>query len=874
MKKVLYLTVGCVLALSSCTKFDFDENRSALAKENAENIFGIIDPNQDWSSINSGSVTVTADAPLKNIAKVQILTESPFLNSEAKILAEEEVTKGQTVTLNYDAPKINERLIVACVDNNGNYYIKGFNVGEGQVSFKSTNATRAAGFTRASSELPDFSRIELKFSDSFLSFNANRALSDDEKYSNWKGKNWEKDRLWCATSSETSSGGWTIANSTIYRDATAFSDEDKATLQDIFNASLYRDDPKGINKRRNNLALIREGNAVKFFSNHLVSNGKAAITLSPVQLASTEAYLCDIYYYYYKVENVPSGTSEMDYIKSLPKFKAIDLNDERLAFKANTGISEKSRDESFLRLHEYLLPFYGDANEFDPVTPALSHYGYTTDGKFYRIHNFSENKDHFITNADKEHTLKDAYTENVEEQLWQIFTNSDEGKVMFYNVGGKKFLWCNNGRPEIKDINEKSLDKYTFYIADGDKNPTDSRTKVYIFTYNKANCLKSDANVKLGMGGSTKNQYREWTFEEYTASSAAAITDFELPTQYYPASIDPTHATASAIIPDGYRIGFMIRKDNGTKTGGLSNEKYGCLYGCGELNTEINTFGQFKSAVELYGMELNDPRMATFTANGKTYLCFEEGSDTQYSDVILEIGGVTTTQVKKALAEESDNANQQSVIEDSNNEGESGIYMFDDIEDGNPKAEAYTMCFEDRPETADFDLNDVVLRCVRIDKTHIQVSIIATGALDRVEVNGIPGTCTTETNLNGLEVHEAFGLGNAEGEDRFINTQPSRQKNLTGADATYEVDESVSISNFMNQIYIQNMSQGGNIIRAPKKGEYPCAIIVPGDFNYPSEKSSIIDTYTLFGQWAKNANQYQEWILHFNSNTYTNPYNQ
>ena len=878
MKKVLYLTVGCALAFASCTEFDFDANRDELIKENAENIFGMIDPKQDWSNVTSGTITVTADASLKNIAKVQILTESPFLNDQARILAEVDATKGEVVTLNYDAPKTNSRLIAACVDNNGNYYVKGFNVGDGTISFKNASATRAGGSTRASSELPDLSTIELKYSDSFLSYNANRALSNDAKFSIWKGKNWEKDRLWWPTGPENSNG-WTISNSTIFREATAFSDDDKATLQDIFNASLYRDDPKGINKRRNNLALIREGNAVKFFSNHLVSNGKAPLTLSPVQLASTEAYWCDIYYYYYKTEDIPAGTSEADYIKSLPKFKAIDLNDERLAFKENTGILEDKRDESFLRLHEYLLPYYGEASEFEATSTAimLSKFGYTTDGKFYRIHNFSEGRDHFITNADKENTLKDAYTENVEEQLWQIFTNSDEGKVIFYNVGGKKFLWCNNGRPEIKDINEKSLEKYTFYIADGDKNPTDSRTKVYIFTYNKANCLKSDANVKLGMGGSTKNQYREWTFDEYTASSAVAITDFELPTQYFPASVNynPTHATASAIIPNGYRIGFMIRKDNGNKTENMGNDKRGCLYGCGELNKEINTFGQFKSSVELYGMELNDPRMATFTANGKTYLCFEEGADTQYSDVIIEIGGVSTTQVRKAIADEPDDSNKETIIDDDNNEGESGVYMFDDIEEisGMP----YTMCFEDRPQDADYDMNDVVLRCIRYQgnahPNRVYMSLIATGAFDRVVIKGIEGTLVGGAELNDKEVHELFGVADETGNGRYVNTLVDQAAPIAYPMAIYDIDPSLSIPQFLSKIYIENKTTGWKI-SVPKKGEAPYVLIIPGDFNYPRESQSIVNTYTNFRTWANKASQYGDWLDWFDENKiFTNPNN-
>lgn len=872
MNKFSYFAILGTLTLVSCSDFDLDGQMSQVTKENAENLFGLIDPNQDWSNVSSGTVSVTANASLNNIAKVQILTESPFFNDQAKVLAEADATKGQTVTLNYDAPRANTRLIAACVDNKGNYYIKGFNIGEEKVSFKSTAArTRAAGATRASSEIPDLSAVKLDFDESFLSYNALRTLKN---YNSWKGKNWDNDRLWWSTGSG-SSNGWTIANSTIYRSATDFTDEERTTLRDIYNTSLFRDDPAGYNKRRDNLALLRQGNAVKFFSNHLVSNGKAPLTLCPIQLASTDAYMCDIYYYYFKTDDIPAGTSEADYIKTLPKFKAIDLNFDREAFRAKTGINIDKRDENFLRLYEYLLPYYGDASEFTKQASTLATYGYTTDGKFYRIHNFSENRDHYVTNADKEHTLYDAYTENVEEQLWQIFTNSDEGRVMFYNVGGKKFLWCNNGRPEVKDITDKSLEKYTFYIADSDKNPTASRTKVYIFTFNKANCLKSDANVKLGMGGNTKNQYREWTFEEYNYPSATAISDFELPEEYFPVTrITPPSKVASAIIPNGYRVGFMIRKDKGDKTKEIGNSKFGCSYGCGELNTELNTYGEFKNAVNNYTMKVNDPRMATFTANGKTYLCFEEGSDTQYSDVILEIGGVTTTQVKKAIAEESDVANQENIIDDEEGEGESGIYMFDDVDEENYTNIPFTMCFEDRPYEADYDMNDVVLRCVRMSKDLLQLSLIATGASDRVEIHGVPGEYSGGgTDLNDKEVHELFGVGDAEGEDRYINTKANQQNKITGIAGTYKVPESMTIPQFLSQIYITNMTKGGDI-RVPKKGEAPYALIIPGDFNYPNEGVSINNAYEKFRNWANNASQYNEWLYwSVDEKTHENPSN-
>ena len=70
MKKLFILTILGSLALSSCSDLDLDGAQAQQIKENAEELFGIIDPNQDWSNVSSGTVSVTADASLKNIAKV------------------------------------------------------------------------------------------------------------------------------------------------------------------------------------------------------------------------------------------------------------------------------------------------------------------------------------------------------------------------------------------------------------------------------------------------------------------------------------------------------------------------------------------------------------------------------------------------------------------------------------------------------------------------------------------------------------------------------------------------------------------------------------------------------------------------------------
>jgi hypothetical protein len=292
----------------------------------------------------------------------------------------------------------------------------------------------------------------------------------------------------------------------------------------------------------------------------------------------------------------------------------------------------------------------------------------------------------------------------------------------------------------------------------------------------------------------------------------------------------------------------MIRKDGGAEAGDNNgkgySDKQGCLYGFGELNTEINTYGQFKNAVKsetnnYTGMDLNSPRMATFTANKKVYLCFEEGSDTQYSDVIVEIGSA----------------------------GETGVLMFDEVQE--VENMAYTMCFEDRPNIADYDMNDVVLRCVRKSSTKLELTIIATGAQDEVYLNGIEGNCTSEPDFNGKEVHSLLGVPAG----TFVNTEPSAEVK-TCVSAEYEVGEDVTIPQFLSKIYIVNYSQQGNEIHVPKKGEPPYALIVPDDFDYPAERVSIVNAYGAFSTWANNAYDYGKWLDSYDTTKlYTNPYN-
>ena len=155
-----------------------DKDPNEVTKEdiqaNVANIFGAIDPEQDWNMVTSGTINVTADANLPGITKVQILTESPFFNNDAKVLCEADAKSGETVTLAFEAPIANKRLIAACVNSEGVYHIQGFDIGQTSVNFSSRAATRAA--TRGDAGYPSPSGIKVEFKNSTPSFNAARTI--------------------------------------------------------------------------------------------------------------------------------------------------------------------------------------------------------------------------------------------------------------------------------------------------------------------------------------------------------------------------------------------------------------------------------------------------------------------------------------------------------------------------------------------------------------------------------------------------------------------------------------------------------------------------------------------------------------------------
>lgn len=655
MKKFYLSALTIAISLCSCMNHedaDINNQDDALIKANAVKLLGSIDPSQDWNSITQGSINITADADLKDIEKVQILTESPFLNKEVRVLNEAKVTNGQTISLSFDAPNIYDKLVAACISKSGVYYIQVFDVNQKSVNF--SNGSKARSNRAYANEVPTFTSIKLK---SYPSINAKRAQAGEFKignttYTQWNNSGWENERMWEPTDGQVFDKGWkmdTVSNKgIIFRDIDGFAEGEEENVKTIVNSFFYKygSDEYSVHGKKNNAKIIRESNMFVNFNNYLETDGQNPLTLIPIQAYNEEFKLDHIFYYYFKAEDAEAMSEDafVAYVKSLPKFKAIQIERVQSSDEAKAG--------AFFKRKEFLLPFYGD--------------GIPTEG-----------------------------------------------------------------------VNE-----------------------------------------------------------------------------------------ASAIFPAGYKVGFLNMKSDNNRS--INNAKHGCTYGDGRFNVEVNHIvGHYNSAIDKElggdtkeGMQWDDPRIAVYSANGKTYMCFEDGADCNFSDMIIEVGGTK---------------------------------LVDEIPE--PEVETYTMCFEDRLETADYDMNDVVLQAKRINETQIQLSLIALGANDKLMLQGV------DSKLSSQELHNFFGI-DPEQEKTFVNTQGSNY--FKPVSDTITVDKSITIKAFLSGLSVKNLTTG-KTISMPATGEPPYAVIVPLDFQYPLETVSIINAYDYFKNWAQNKTTSADWYLYPNN---------
>ena len=838
MKKLYFLAIS-VFALASCSHDlgDYDEREllyPTLTKEqidqNVEKVFGTtFSPNQDWTMTVNGSVKITADADFNDIVKVQVLSETPFLNGDAMVLNQANATNGETVELSFEAPKGSTKLIAACVNKAGEYFVKAFDINAQTVSFKSTGSRAFSRADEGSDLLPDRNTIKIQLNRSMPSYNARRTIEAakegaDANISAWRNSGWENERLWrpAKTSDKnnpaTTSNGW-IIDGQVTREIPNIDDAEKSGLEAALGAMEGFDDQS---KKYNNMQVIRELHINSKYNNYLTTNGKPLI-IAPVGLLSTDASY--VYYYYYN-PNAVSGMSDAQktaYIKSLPKFRAFDCSYTKNALAELVKKGENrvtiagNRYKGFFKMHEYLLPYYGDdpLPTTDPTIAAVPHSKYSG---IYRIRCEKDNgkgKYYYFTycGSDKSNDKLALYDENNNNQLWQIFTmpESKGGGLVFYNIGAKLWLY------QFDSGGYTIFSNQTNTISVIDKIETDDDSDIIRFKtqWGHLGANKDNNRVALNKDNSNKDTRKhgiiDWHIEEYTGTRPeGAIDNIVLETIAFEKN------PVSLVIPEGYKVGFMNRKGHENDSENFTDVNKGETYGDGNLNKEINTYPEFSNAVNLYGMRPNDPRTAIFKANGHNYITFEEGVDCNFTDIIIEI-------VSGVSIEEGDLSVK-------------------------PKNAVYTFCFEDRQD-GDYDLNDIIIKAMRLDETNVLFSLEACGAHDELYLRNINGKV-----LNGnTEVHKMFDVNT----ETFVNTQGG--KDITPIQEVVKVDKNYSFNNTGDQqIYIYNKTTG-KYIHLSTTGEDPHGIMIPSDFKHPVEQTSINKANDYFLKWTEGDNIWYDW---------------
>lgn len=310
-KYILCFLIMCLLSFTSCMKHDFDDDMDRQIRDNVENVFGVqFDKNHDWCTTVNSQITVIPNAD-KSISKVQILiTNQEDSTYSIKLLNEAQISDNNNVTISFDTPINHTDMLAAFIDNDGAYYYKKFKLGDNEVYFN--DVTRA--LTRTLS--PDFQ----------VPTNTPTVTGTVETFANQRG--WLPGEVFYETNYTSLS-------------ASDYDDNFKA----IFRAIIFNYFPNG--RKYDNLPQIKKSGYYNE-SVYPITTGEEPIVISPVYKNDGgyhEISEADIYYYYYKGDNLTT-----EEIEALPKYKAIQLGD----------IYANNYNDKIAKTNSYVLAYYGD----------------------------------------------------------------------------------------------------------------------------------------------------------------------------------------------------------------------------------------------------------------------------------------------------------------------------------------------------------------------------------------------------------------------------------------------------------------------------------------------------------------------------------
>ena len=144
MRRVVWiLATGMLVAtVASCKRNLYDLE---LTKEVLKQTFynDTVDTKHTWTLLDDYTVKVTANAA--DVARIELLSANPYApdGKSVELLASQEASEGETVTLAYSVAKANDYVYVAAVSSTGQYTVVAIKPGTETADFSALNTTNS-----------------------------------------------------------------------------------------------------------------------------------------------------------------------------------------------------------------------------------------------------------------------------------------------------------------------------------------------------------------------------------------------------------------------------------------------------------------------------------------------------------------------------------------------------------------------------------------------------------------------------------------------------------------------------------------------------------------------------------------------------------
>lgn len=305
-------------------------------------------------------------------------------------------------------------------------------------------------------------------------------------------------------------------------------------------------------------------------------------------------------------------------------------------------------------------------------------------------------------------------------------------------------------------------------------------------------------------------------------------------TEYKLAFFGENHdQTATYNFPAGYHIIFFVAPFSGDQyTIGNFN------YSLPELNARINHL-DWNTDCPTYDAERGAIKATAWTYNGYTFLGFEDGGgDEDLNDIVFWVEG--------------EYKEDQTIIDVPSTTKK------------NTESQSWILACEDLGDTEDYDFNDIVLEVKRVDEYtttyegDVLVSKEYSGSKLVARCLAAGGTLPAYIYYNDVLIGESHEMIGAQSTTQMVNTQGLTNKNPKEYTIATSVEQSWSIvDNIGNFKIIVEQEEGSDansvIITGPETGTAPQIIVVPGEWEWPTERTRIEDAYPAFINWNSNA---------------------